>query len=208
MFVAFVFSLTGCKKEQDKSQYHIAGTLYKDCGHALANRVLSLVDESAGTGSEGKKWGEVTTGTNGQFEFVYTPDGYITGLGIFLDGEYLMQNLPAFRNVPSLEVYQDNPLCSVAVKLNADSAYTQADTLVVSDLRTPSSPLKIPGPFTNGTLYTTPYPIPVPVTFLKNDSVSVAYKVNPVSLANHTGWEARTIIVKPCQAAEIEIHVQ
>lgn len=152
-----IFFFSACKKSGSEETFYYSGHLYDHCGGLPVKGKELYIYQHVSAGGNGGTLGSGTTDSTGYFKISFnnaakSPDEIEIR---YANSNYAVFSTPGYNleNLSDLKVYEVST-CNISVALNVTRNYTSSDTLYISDYRTPSVPLKLAGPFTNGVLYT------------------------------------------------------
>lgn len=174
---------TSCHKEQKK--YTVEGRLMSACGVAASLKSMWLGQEEITLTSVGGKLVDFTCDENGYFSVSYVPESGGTLYLVVAGSAKVLIDIPCKENINLGEVYYNPPAVNFLVRLQANNAYTSADTLYYYDWNYPQNGAtswikKVPGPFQSGiidTVLNAGY-MNFPLSWVRDPEMTINYYVN------------------------------
>lgn len=205
----FIMLLPACKDKPDLYGY-ISGTLYDSCnGQPSKNKKLRLVQRNTYNNSPNDNIGEGVTDNAGYFKISYAAQKFGDEIAFLSEeGTFLLSlRSDSALNIDGVKVYNKYPTCDIIVRLNAINPYTANDTLRVSNLTTNPGYISIPGPFTNGILFTVQQHKMYP-TLLANGATGTTEQLVYYMNNNNTQYNRIYFAETACETAEVTIDLQ
>jgi hypothetical protein len=156
IYVAILFLMPSCKKEEEMPAYTITGTLRENCGSPpLAGAYLELFQDVTPGGISKSQTLYTNTDNNGHFSFTYKDNTSIP-LSLFYgtatSSSKILMGIPAEENIDLGDIYVNNKV-TIILKLNTSTVYSSADTLYYA-IGEIVGYKTLPAPLTNGIIDT------------------------------------------------------
>lgn len=193
----------GC--ENNPKLHIISGYLYEDCSQMpLSNQYVELVQGiGGGLGhTSGGFLADGYTDSTGYFELAFEKDNNET-LNLRDGSVDLLTDIPSNTDTKDLNIYKIST-CDVQVFINVLNAYTEEDTLYMTNFDDIGGIYKLAGPFSSGFLYSTEY-FSLPTQNYLSGTFTFRYNINGGQWASN--WIDKDVDLKLCDGNSITVDI-
>lgn len=205
LLITTIYLFSGCKKKGE-DRYTIKGQILISCTSIpFANKEISFFQRigSDWVGqTSGGELGVTSTDASGNFSFSYDPlnDNEIRIQEPAGFGYSTIFTLSGKRNLENLKI-RYGPVTTIQVKLNVTKAYSQNDTLYITDYRGGANFLKVSGPFSNSILYNAPN-YGFGTSYDVVSSRELTYKIG-----NNGPWKSKSFDLVACDTSRVTVDI-